>query len=270
MSEIITEALLEMHFHRAIVEEFKKKYGSNFLKILKPSPQQEAWIGFDQGWVRTSIKTRELFNRLSKAIQSNTSDVKNFYFGYFLQFKKVEEIKKSSRYKPNSYIIPYLRSELSLNPNKLTGLSQHETLIRLNKIENTTVWYCCAMLFNLTDVWKDPDVNRLRFIDISSAPSGWATNQRHFITFQRDNDINPLWFSEPTIGEFKSIKEWISGELKNSPKKLHPIELQKIIEDSISIFEEFDGRKFKRLKLFTEDVYTHLLPECFTIIEFEK
>jgi hypothetical protein len=46
----ITEALLEMHFHRAMVECFSRVFGARFLRLLKPSSQREVWIDFDQGW----------------------------------------------------------------------------------------------------------------------------------------------------------------------------------------------------------------------------
>src|SRR5437870_3103260 len=39
----ITEALLEMHFHRAILAAFEGVFGARFLRLLKPSPQREAW-----------------------------------------------------------------------------------------------------------------------------------------------------------------------------------------------------------------------------------
>jgi hypothetical protein len=49
----ITEALLEMHYHRSIVKTFEETYGSKFLRLLKPSQQMETWVGFDQAWTRT-------------------------------------------------------------------------------------------------------------------------------------------------------------------------------------------------------------------------
>ncbi|MBD2296857.1 hypothetical protein H6G06_26120 [Anabaena sphaerica FACHB-251] len=47
-----------MHFHRAIVKNYEKRFGAKFLRLLKPSPQKEAWVGFDQGWTKSGVKTR--------------------------------------------------------------------------------------------------------------------------------------------------------------------------------------------------------------------
>jgi hypothetical protein len=49
-----------MHYHRALVDLFSGMYGQGFVKILKPSPQKEAWVGFDQGWARMSVSEEEL------------------------------------------------------------------------------------------------------------------------------------------------------------------------------------------------------------------
>jgi len=37
MSEEVTEALLELHYHRAIVDTFTDVLGARFLRMLKPS-----------------------------------------------------------------------------------------------------------------------------------------------------------------------------------------------------------------------------------------
>ena len=47
MSDEITEALLELHYHRAIVDLFAHFFGAGFMRMLKPSTQQEMWVGFD-------------------------------------------------------------------------------------------------------------------------------------------------------------------------------------------------------------------------------
>ena len=75
MAEMLTEALLEMYFFRAQVQHFENLFGANFIKLLKPSPQREAWIGFDQGWVHTSLTTGELLDHLKGAIHSHASSV---------------------------------------------------------------------------------------------------------------------------------------------------------------------------------------------------
>ena len=43
MSEEVTEALLELHYHRANVDTFTDVLGARFLRMLKPSTRQEVW-----------------------------------------------------------------------------------------------------------------------------------------------------------------------------------------------------------------------------------
>jgi len=274
MPEVITEALLEMHFHGVMVQRFAQRYGARFLKLLKPSPKQEAWVGFDQGWVRTSVTTRQLFNDLQQAIQNQRTNVNNFYFGFFLQFKLVEKIVRNSRLKPANYTTPYYRSELSLRPNPTTGISQHETLLRLSLVAGANVSYACGMLFDIADIWDVPNVNKLRCIDITTSPAGWATNQRHFIAFQTENDQTPCWCSEPIIGKSISFDEWAFGDERISPKKMTGQQLQTLMNNTLKEMLKINKQKIEvtdhnNVKK-ESDLFTKLLPPSFTIIQFEK
>jgi hypothetical protein len=269
MSEIVTEALLEMHFHSALVNHFKTKYGGKFLRLLKPSPQQEAWVGFDQGYARTSLTTRELFSELRGAIQNSSTKVKKFYFGFFMQFKCVDRIVRRSRLMPPHYDPPYYRSPLSLYPNKSTDLSQHETLLRLNGVLGATVQYACAMLFDPEDIWDKPDLNKLRLVDISTAPPGWATNQQHFITFQTENDPSPFWCSEPVQGRSISFYNWAEPQAEN----IRPIGSEEILHYIEKSYRISIGKDVDQILTFDPhqtDQYTKLIPQSLTIIEYEK
>jgi len=272
MSEIITEALLEMHFHRAIVEHFRKHYGANFLKILKPSPQKEAWVGFDQGWVRTSVTTSQLFTELQSAIQNQATIVKNFYLGFFLQFKVVERMVRSSKLKPTHYTTPYFRSELSLYPNSTTGISQHETLLRLNAVAGASVSYACGMLFDIADIWEEPSVDKLRCVDISTSPAGWATNQRHFLSFQDETDPAPFWCSEPVKGSSISFNEWAFEQDDMSPKKMTGEEVRNLITVTLDTMRQINKKRIQAIEFDYQkrekDSITMLLPSSFTIIKF--
>lgn len=274
MSEIITEALLEMHFHRALVERFRQQYGAAFLRLLKPSPKQEAWVGFDQGWVRTSVTTGQLFADLQAAIQSQATNVSNFYFGFFLQFKIVERMVRNSKLKPGHYITPYFRSELSLNPNSTTGISQHETLLRLNTVVGASVSYACGMLFDIADIWEAPRVDKLRCVDISTSPAGWATNQRHFISFQTETDPSPLWCSEPIEGKSMSFDEWAFGDYHISPKKMTGKEILNLIMATLEEIRRINKKRIEAMETDyrreQKDSFTKLLPSSFTIIEFDS
>ena len=113
------------------------------------------------------------------------------------------------------------------------------------------------MLFNIDDIYQTPDLNKLRFIPISSAPPGWNTNENHFIMFQTINDPNPYWRSEPIKGISYSIKEWSSSE-SHGPVKLSPNQLEKMISDVTLLLYN------KQISLTKK-----ILPESMTIMEFE-
>jgi len=223
MSDVLTETLLEMHFHQAIVSYFANAYGVNFLRLLKPSTQQEVWVGFDQGWVYTSLTTRELLHELRSSIQVKPNSIDRFFLGFFLQFKPVKKMIRKSKAMPDDYIVPYYRSELSVKPNRRTGLSQHETLLRLNKLNNARVSYVCALLFDLNEIYKPPNLDRLRCIDLSTSPDGWATNERHFLTFQNEMDPTCLWCSDPVEGKSLSFGDWASPNSHTGPHKLSSV-----------------------------------------------
>lgn len=263
MSEIITEALLEMHYHRAIIECFRSVYGWDFVRLLKPSPQQEAWVGFDQGWVKTTVSTATRLRELRQAIADEARSTPSLFLGYFLQFKLVERHRRRSKYCPRGYTIPYHRVELSLKPNKITSLSQHETLLRLNTIRNAAVYYVCPMRFSLDELYDDPSVDHLQCVDLNSAPSGWATNDRHFIMFQSEDELNPMWCSEPLPARMFKLRDWIQNP-DSGPPKLHATQLYALVQDSVAAIRESAGPLSRR-----EDP-ARLLPECFTIIEFGR
>lgn len=238
------------------------------------SPQSEAWVGFDQGWVNTSLTTENLYLELKESIRKKDKEIKSLYLGLFLQFKIVDVIRRKSRHMPNGYLTPYFRSELSLKPNERTGLSQHETLLVLNSIQNAQVLYACGMLFDISDVYSKPDINNLRLVPISSAPTGWNTNERHFITFQTQNDNNPLWCSKPSQGIAFGVQEWSKNQ-DYGPRFLTDEQLLALIQSSSNAIENHSKGELLTEQIdffdheFPEDV-TASLPESFTIIEFRR
>ena len=264
MSEILTETLLEMHFHHALVKDFKVKYGVNFLKLLKPSQRKEAWVGFDQGWANTTLTTNDLFSELKTAIHSNANRVQRLYLGFFYQFKKVDKLVRKSRYMPEAYDAPYYRSELSLSPNDSTGLSQHETLIRLSNVRGATVNYACPMLFDPSEIWGEPDLNKLRLVDITTSTISLTSDERHFITFQTEDDPSPLWCSDP-----------IKGTSYGYPKapKMELMDGEAIYEQIIAAYSAI---KYDKHEIATEDQLIknedifEIIPPSLTIVEFER
>lgn len=205
---MVTEALLEMHYHSALVDLFAETFGARFLRLIKPSPQKEAWVGFDQGWVRTELRDLDFLRTLQESI-NGSEGTPSFYLAYFLQFKVVQCMERRSEYCPQNFDVPYFRSEISLKPNFTTGLSQHETLLRLSALNRSDVVYACPMMFSAGDVYDDADLETLRIVPVSDSPRGWHDEERHFICFQSKQDDHPTWMSEPHHGSSMSCAEWV-------------------------------------------------------------
>ena len=242
MSEEFTEALLELHYHRAIVDAFADVFGARFLRMLKPSTQQEAWVGFDQGWVHASVTTADLYASLSHAISSGGTQNSTFHFGYFLQFKVVHRLPRRSRFTPARFYAPYLRSELSVWRNPTTGLSQHETLCRLASIQHAEVYYACPLLFNLDAIYEYPDLDSLQIVDVASATSDIDDSDRHFIAFQSETAPLPEWCSEPSPAKAYRSSEWIRDE-RYRPRHRSGKELIEVIEQSKQVLSEVDRQR---------------------------
>ncbi len=226
MADYLTEALLEMHYHKALVELFEQHFGVRFLRLLKPSQNDEAFLGFDQGWVSSKVRLDDLTADLKDGIQSGANAVATLFLGYFLQFKKVEEAHKS-KFMPTGFTAPYYRVEVSLKPNKTTGKSQHETLLLLQSIAGADVNYACPMVFEL-DVYAEASLDDLRIVPVADAPTGYATNERHFITFQKKTDTTPTWCSEPVKGRALSVIEWLRSD--RMPRLLNRAEFRAWLE----------------------------------------
>lgn len=265
---MITEALIEMRYFKPLVDHFKAVYGGEFLTLLKPSPQNETWVGFDQGWARTTISSSALLHELRQTLQNNSTIVRDFFFGYFLQFKVVDKMVRRSKVIPDDYATPYLRAALSLEPNPKTGLSQHETLLRLSNIVNASVFYACPMLFDIADIWRDASIDDIRFVNIQTSPSGWATNTQHFIMFQDETDIAPIWKSDPVKTRALTAKEWSSADEEAGPHKMSAQRLADLIEKTLVLVMEAGGKRLRIASEEYKDPYTQLIPPGFTIMRF--
>jgi hypothetical protein len=208
----ITEALLEMHYYQVFRALVQDHLGREVLRILKPSTNEEAFLGFDQGFARCHLSSVELRQQLREAIESSSTAISPMYMGYFLQYKRPEIlVRKHKKTTPAGFDIPYYRFELKLEPSKVSGISQHETLLRLQQIRNADVSYACPMLFVEDDLYREPDLNDVRVVSLSTAPSGYSTNERHFVAFRTRDDENPDWCSEPTRGKSLSLPDWFRG-----------------------------------------------------------
>jgi len=257
--EDVTETLLEMHFHRAIVKCFEDTFGAKFLRLLKPSTKSEAWVGFDQGWTRTTLTNAELFDQLKTTIASGATSVNAFYFGYFMQFKSVQQMQRLSRYAPTSFYAPYFRAEVSLEVNPNTGLSQHETLMRLSQIVGSDVNYVCPMMFNVDELYDEPNIDQLQVVDVRSAPGGWSSSDRHFITFQSVAGASPQWCSEPVPARAHPFRGWLESA-ETRPRRKTGVEILELIEATI------EALAVNRRATDREQT----LPLALTVIEFAE
>jgi hypothetical protein len=271
----INEALLEMHYFRAIIEFFEQRFGARFIKCLKPSQRDEAWVGFDQGWVITSLSESELLNELKEKAKTQLSGIneRNFYLGFFMQYKVVQVVSKRSTHTPSNYHAPYYRVELSLKPNKITNLSQYETLLKLSSIKNANIFYACPMIFDYDAIYDEPNLDDLRLISLENI--SWSTDGRHFINFQTPYDNTPIWRSEPITGKAFSLNEILNSDSKNGMKILNPSQVLNLIEETKEVISEsqktdsiFKSEQISFLNENNSDYY--YMPESMTLIEFSS
>ncbi|MCX6880648.1 MAG: hypothetical protein NTW21_43605 [Verrucomicrobia bacterium] len=190
----IGETLLEMHYFGALKEHIAEVLGLPNLRILKPTPQREKWLGFDQGFVKSAETGLALEQTLRSFVHDSIRPLTVFR-AIFLQFKVVNQ-RHSRRGAPDGWNVPWYAATISTDKDKDTKISQHETLTRLAQLPNTEVAYACPMLFSLEDVIAPADLSTLRQIDVRSAPNGWLTDESHKIAFQSPTSA-AFWCSEP-------------------------------------------------------------------------
>ncbi len=87
-AKTITETLLEMYYFSALRDYFCELLGEDDLRMLKPSPNREKWLGFDQGWVKAKKTGLPLEKDLKSFIHSDRKPL-DVFRAFFLQFKVV-------------------------------------------------------------------------------------------------------------------------------------------------------------------------------------
>jgi hypothetical protein len=238
----LPEALLEMHYYHAFRMLVQDHLGREVLRILKPSTNREAYLGFDQGFARCDLSAAELHRQLREAIASNASTVPAMYVGYFLQYKRPEKVERRRKETPSDFITPYYWFELSLKASKLTGISQHD------------VSYACPMLFTEDDLHREPNLEDVRVVPISTAPPGYLTAERHFVAFRAKDDLAPEWCSEPMPGRSLSLPEWFRTLRVELMGPTELLEWLQEISRAIPVIREKGGVR-------------HGLPRALTIVE---
>jgi hypothetical protein len=234
-------------------------FGMEVFRILKPSTLEEVFLGFDQGFAQPTsplISCDDLKAELKQQIDAGAAASPSLYFGYFLQFKVVDECAgKNPKTRPNGFQGRYWRSTLGMSvskrPNARSKRYQHEVLVRLASIAKTDVNYACPMIFSEPEVHGRVDLDKLRIVEVNAKTPIYKADEPHFIAFQTTTGPG-VYCSTPTRATVRTVREWVvrSRDYLRSPEQLREW-LDTVIR---SLREE--GHPAAKL------------PSCMTIIEF--
>jgi hypothetical protein len=222
----ITETVLEMHYHRPLMDLFRQTYGlgsSGKINFYKYSPQREVFLGFDQAFAMTELTDYQFFEQMKSSAMNNGYKLSSRFIAYFLQFKVVSELQNLQKKTPPQIISrPHYRASLDTNKNDNTGFSQHELLYNLNKNDGAMVYYACPMIFDKSELYEvNISLDPLQLVDINSCPSDFTDNSKHYIYFDQKQS-QPIWCSDPIEGKAltpKQFAEMIISQLRFiSPK----------------------------------------------------
>jgi len=235
---LITETILEMHFHKPLMDLFRSTFGlgsTGSINFYKYSPQRECFIGFDQAYAKTELSDEEFFRVLRDSAASSGYRLGDKFIGYFLQFKVVREMKTRRKYTPANIINrPHYRVDLDTTKNINTGISQHELLYNLNQNPGAMVYYACPMVFDRSVLYDiHVDLDNLRLADFDFCPSSYADNDNHFI-YYNDTQEDPIWRSDPVDGKAIAPRELVAmarARLERLEPAQSAVELLKILTD---------------------------------------
>lgn len=233
----LNETVFEMHFHRPLIDLFRREFGlgvNTAINFYKYSPQKEAFIGFDQAYAMTEQSDQEFFQELRDAAMNRGYRLRTTYIAYFLQFKVVSRLmRRQAKTPPQIISNPHFRSSLDTTRNERSGFSQHELLFDLNRNENAFVYYACPMIFDKADLYATTaDLGLLRLADLSSCPSSYCDNEKHYIYFENP-DSDPIWCSDPLVGYALApvdLVEKILTQLRTSSQEESASQVLKILE----------------------------------------
>ena len=267
----INETVLEMHFHNPMLNLFRDTLGlgKGSFNFYKYSPQRECFVGFDQAYVETELSEDELFSELKASAMAHGYNLSNFFLGYFLQYKVVKILKRTTRHTPNQITArPHYRVDLDTQKNKNTGQAQHELLFNLNRNQSAFVYYACPMIFDREELYREePNLDLLRLADLTDCPSIYNDNESHFIYFN-DISANPIWCSDPTEGKAYSpsqVAERIKRQLSD-PAALYQSQLR-LLDNLRGVTENVYTRKEEKILSLVADSLTILRFSLETPIE---
>jgi hypothetical protein len=255
----IAESLLEMHYFRTMVRHYRRALGGRQIQVFKPATTMEHWYGFDQAYFRANIPKPLVIEDLKNYIYNRTAPRFTSFRAFLLQFKVVKIAKKRSALSPPRWKAPYYRAELYLEPNRTTGISQHEALRRLSELPGASVSYVCPMIFEENDVLRRPLFSDLRFVDVASSPTGWLTTERHFIAYQTTGSA-PTWCSEPVPGEPLTIDKILQRAAPMSADELFTL------IDKMRTILLHTKKAMQQSTLFEYDSIPNIFPAALSIV----
>ncbi|PHV27552.1 hypothetical protein CSQ93_14275 [Janthinobacterium sp. BJB426] len=102
------------------------------------------------------------------------------------------------------------------------------------------VYYACPMIFEKAALYEvNVDLDGLRLVDLSSCPSDFSDNSKHYIYFD-NTQSQPIWCSEPVEGKAinpQQFAERVVGQLKQTS----PDESVKQVSELLLMMKENDN-----------------------------
>jgi hypothetical protein len=246
----LNETVFEMHFHRPLIDLFRRECGlgvNTAINFYKYSPQKEVFIGFDQAYAMSEQSDQEFYQELSDAAINRGYRLRTTYIAYFLQFKVVSRLmRRQGKTPPQIATNPHFRSSLDTTRNERSGSSQHELLFDLNKNENAFVYYACPMIFDKADLYATTvDLGLLRLVDLSSCPSSYSDNEKHYIYFGNPDSV-PIWCSDPVVGSALAPVDFVElmlAQLRVASQQESASQVLKILEHVRAYGSDREGMK---------------------------
>lgn len=264
----INETVLEMHFHRPLMELFQTTFGRGSqgnINFYKYSPQREVFIGFDQAYVMTELSDEDFFNQLKSDAMFQQYQLTTRFIGYFLQYKVVKKLTRRSKNTPQVIAsIPHFRIPLDTHRNANTSFSQHELLRKLSKNDGAMVYYACPMIFeklDLLDCYPDLD-SKLRLADMSFCPSDYTDNDSHYIYFDQPMS-DPVWCSEPVFGKAVLPTIFVQSALSRA-RAIDGAQSLESIRTIVKRMQKTDPSEQREAEMFAGDLFE--LSESFFIV----
>lgn len=273
----ISETVLEMHYHRPIMDAIRDTIGvgpQGSVSFYKYSTQRECFVGFDQAYAVSELSEHEFFNLVKDAAQSKSpcAYLSDQFLGYFLQFKVVKRMERFSRYTPRMITNkPHYRVSLDTTKNASTGLSQHELLFNLSQNAGALVYYACPMIFDKASLYEvDVDLASLRLTDFDDCVDPYLDNDNHFIFFN-DQIADPVWCSDPVRGTAISASDFATKLVEKEVSVDRASETSKRLLDTLTNFESAGlSRETKLFRDMFKPSFVSLLADSLTIVRITR